>query len=665
MNPLRIIVSITALVAAPVSFAGFPEEGRWSVATDWQDGWPSAWHHANPASTTEGHEGWTLHHGSLQLHGGEMLLRDAVRELPGGLTEIRRRWHWTGTKPLPKATLSLRWQVTGLQDALPFLPGISVHDNPSGRRTDPNRVPVIAASSPLRRGFYEEHRFPHPFASIEGRLGNTRQVTALHSIPSPAPHGNRTDQWWSLGLEYLTVSTVELASYSGPVASNGKNAIIKGFQKDWFPYDEAWLNLPPGAVIEKTYRVQSSGVTNPGDGFRIPLWSAVELAPALDASGLPSLRETVALKFADTHRRWREGEGYAGIDAFPGDQRPWIDLGWAGQSEAFAFPSLVLDSGLNTATVRDRVTRALDFITTAPFCKDGFAIRYDYKKREWSGKTNPLSQGQAMHNLAEAIEAARKSPDLDTSRWEAFLDQACTFHADRILADGWHPVSTNEAFLVGPLALAARMLDKPEFLRAAIHAAQHYATRHQGTAEPYWGGTLDARCEDKEAAWAALLAFLTLHQETGDSRWIEPATHAADHLIAYLYLWDVPMPPGRLADHAFRSRGWSSVSVQNMHLDVYGVLCAPHIWKLADLTGRDTYRALARLMSVSCGQLLDPTGLHGEQIHQTNFAQHYRFSNLTGVRGDYIENWDVYWISAHFLVTAARFESMKIPWQDW
>jgi hypothetical protein len=68
---------------------------------------------------------------------------------------------------------------------------------------------------------------------------------------------------------------------------------------------------------------------------------------------------------------------------------------------------------------------------------------------------------------------------------------------------------------------------------------------------------------------------------------------------------------------------------------------------------------------ISCGQLLDPTGLHGEQIHQTNFAQHYRFSDLTGVRGDYIENWDVYWISAHFLVTAARFENMRIPWQDW
>ena len=34
--------------------------------------------------------------------------------------------------------------------------------------------------------------------------------------------------------------------------------------------------------------------------------------------------------------------------------------------------------------------------------------------------------------------------------------------------------------------------------------------------EPYWGGTLDARCEDKEGAWAGFQAFLAVYEMTED-----------------------------------------------------------------------------------------------------------------------------------------------------
>ena len=121
----------------------------------------------------------------------------------------------------------------------------------------------------------------------------------------------------------------------------------------------------------------------------------------------------------------------------------------------------------------------------------------------------------------------------------------------------------------------------------------------------------------------------------------------------------------RLADHAFRSRGWTAVSVQNMHLDVYGVLCAPAFWRLGELTGRADYQRVAKLLSVPCGQLTDPWGSAGEQLHQTNYAQHYDVTTLDGVRGDYIENWNVYWISAHFLAAAAQFAEMGVDVTRW
>ena len=63
----------------------------------------------------------------------------------------------------------------------------------------------------------------------------------------------------------------------------------------------------------------------------------------------------------------------------------------------------------------------------------------------------------------------------------------------------------------------------------------------------------------------------------------------------------------------------------------------------------------------------DPYGSAREQLHQTNYAQHYPIDpdNLKGLRGDYIENWNVYWITAHFLTAAAQFKEMGVDVLSW
>ena len=657
----------------PTAFLGFiltvPAIADWSIATSWRDGWPADWHQISPLRT-ESIDEWTIHYGELVLPSGKWLLQDATRPFPTEpqVTEIRRRWHWTGNITADHITLSFRYPLGPLEDARPFLPAISYYDNPAGQSVDPTRIPVISNASPLRRGFYEEHRFSLPFAAIEALVSGSRQTFALHTVPSPAAQGNLPDQWWSLGVEY-TASGVELAAYSGPVASNGQNAIIKGHQRSWHPYDDAWLTVPPDTIIEKTFFVQSAATPVRGHGFRPPLWTSIRLSNPFNPDGFPPFRDVIARKLADTENRWREGPNFAGIKSFPTDHRAtrnWIDLAWAGQSEAFAYPYLALAAHFPITAPIDRIQRGIDFITTSNFTDAGFSVRYDFDLGQWLDNRRPvLSQAQAMNNLLDALRLASTHHDLDTSKWTAFLTRACDFHATRVLADDWHPVSTNEGFLIAPLAKASRQLHNPLYLAAARKAADHYLARHLSMDEPYWGGTLDARCEDKEGAWAALQGFLALHEITGDAHYLEAALHAGDVVLSYVYTWDVPLPAGRLTDHAFKTRGWTSVSTQNMHLDVYGVLCAPAIWRLGDLTGNDDYHRLARLMLVACGQLLDPHGSQGEQIHQTNYAQHYDYTDLAGVRGDYVESWNVYWISAHFLVAAAQFEEMGVDWIDW
>lgn len=48
-----------------------------------------------------------------------------------------------------------------------------------------------------------------------------------------------------------------------------------------------------------------------------------------------------------------------------------------------------------------------------------------------------------------------------------------------------------------------------------------YAKRHLDMSEPYWGGTLDARCEDKEGAMAEVHAFLAAYEMTKEPRYLD------------------------------------------------------------------------------------------------------------------------------------------------
>lgn len=115
-----------------------------------------------------------------------------------------------------------------------------------------------------------------------------------------------------------------------------------------------------------------------------------------------------------------------------------------------------------------------------------------------------------------------------------------------------------------------------------------------------------------------------------------------------------------MADHAFKSRGWTGVSAQNQHLDVYGVIMTPSIFNLGLLTDDQSLMKLALLMYRSCGQMIDPFGSQGEQLQHTNFAQHGDMTDVYQFRGGYSESWSVFWITAHFLHAAAQFKEMRV-----
>jgi hypothetical protein len=505
---------------------------------------------------------------------------------------------------------------------------------------------------------FEDHRYPMPFACLES-YGNEKFGTVLHTVPSPLRNQNLADHWWSMGVT-ASDKSAELILLSGPVTYNGKRGRAKALQCGSLPYDNTFLRITPGTVIEKTFYLDAFPVDSQGTAFQKPVHDAIEIYRPFYTEDLPGYQEILELKFRYAKSRWITGPQYAGFNMYGWTEKPRIVMGWCGQAASPGFALQMLKTRLDNDPVIDTLIQmSMDFLASCPVNAKGFPVVYNPADNSWSNP-DPVSMGQGMYNIAKAIDAARKNRKYNTGKWEKFLVKACDAASDRILADNWNPRSTAEGFYIAPLAISSGLFRSEIYRKAAVKAADYYAVRHMNMTEPYWGGTLDASGEDKEGAWAAFQGFIYVFEMTKDKKYLEYARHACDVCLSYTVVWDIPLPPGRMSDHYFRTRGWTVVSPQNQHIDVFGVFFTPEIYKMGEYTGDDNLKRLAKVMFLSCGQILDPYGSQGEQMMHTNYAQSGNMSDLSILRGGYSENWTVFWITAHFLNAAARFEEMGV-----
>ena len=493
----------------------------------------------------------------------------------------------------------------------------------------------------------------------EWRDGDAWRSAALHALPSRVPGGHLPDQWWSLGLVSHSNDT-ELLQLSGPVAINGRRSCIKAFAHGSLPYRDAWTTLRPGDVVEKTFFLQACPQVAQGSGFRAPVRAALALHAPFSCDGLPRARDILRAKYRFACSRFRDRPADPGFEMSPraDPARPRYVMGWCGQADAAGASLLTLAPRLDDPRALEMATRSLDFLATAPVDAGGFPVSYDAGAAKWGGRDH-VSMAQAMESFARAVRAGRALKLGQVAGWESFLRKACAAHADRILRADWRPRSTAEAYYLSPLCLGFGLFGEERFKAAALKAAEHFAQRHLSMAEPYWGGSLDASCEDKEAAQAALQGFLAVYEMTKDPRHLEWAAHALDTLLTWTIVWDIPLPPSRLGDAGVKLRGFTTVSAQHHHADFYGITVAPEVYRMGGYLKRDELKRLAQVMYRSEGQMIDAWGSQGEQFNQTNFA-------MTGerdpfrLRGSYSEDWTPFWICAHFLAAAAEFERMGV-----
>ena len=630
-----------------------PKEGLWSVATGWSEDWMCDWHHSSPERIEQIGE-WSVVHGKIALAEGELHLRDSYREVAEGLVQCVRRYEWHGDSNLEHTTLSVKFDVAG-EALMPCLPGILYYGNKNGAKVNPQIIPVYNGAAG-EFAIFEEHRYPMPFAMLESAAGG--YAVAIHTVPSPVRGAVLSDQWWSMGVEaYDGYSRMVL--YSGPIGYNGQHSVAKALQKRPMRYTDAYITLEPGQIVEKSFYIELYPIEREGTGFQQPIYTALDLYKPYDADRFPTFEQIVKSKYEFAKSRWIEFDSTAvGFNMYDTSLRKDIVMGWCGQADSPGYSLQVLARMLGDSEIESMVQRSLDYLTTFEIDEQKGIFTVGYNGEKFHGG-DPVSCGQAMYNFAKAIQHGRKNRHYDTSKWEQFLRHAADAVSNRILSEEWNPLSTAEGFYIAPLAISSKLFRNKRYLEAARKASELYATRHLKMNGCYWGGTLDATCEDKEGSWAAFQGFLEMYERTKEPQYLDWAKHAMDVCLSYVVVWDIPLPAGRLADFNFKTTGWTVVSAQNQHIDIYGVLFAPEVYKMGKYLKDERLCRLADVMYRSCYQLTDAYGSQGEQIQQTNFAQRGDMSNVHKLRGGYAERWTVFWITAHFLNAAARFEEYR------
>ena len=630
-----------------------PAEGLWAVSTAWRDDWMSDWVYAQPQHKEQSGE-WTILSGEMLIDGGVMVVRDSYRQVREGLVQCRRRYEWRGEQTLEQVNLSVRWRMHGEQMQT-FIPGVLYYGNKNGAKVNSDIIPVYNGKAG-EFAIFEDHRYPIPFVMLENVASQC--AAALHTTPSPVRGAELADQWWSLGVEAGEGYT-DFVLYTGPIGYNRQHAVAKALQRTPMKYTNTYINMEPGRIVEKEFYIELYPIQAEGTGFQQPIYTALDLYKPYDADVFTDFATIVEEKYRFAKNRWIDmGEGAAGFDMYELALRKDIVMGWCGQADSPGYALQVLAKRLDDPDITSMVQKSMDFLTTYPVdaATGMFQLGFDGNYHS----TNHVSCGQAMYNFAKAIKQGRKNKAYDTSKWEKFLRSVCDGQSRRILSEEWSPRSTDEAFYVAPLVIASKLFHDKSYLKAAEKASKLYADRHLKMDGCYWGGTLDATCEDKEGAWAAFQAFIHMYEYTREEQYLTWAKHAMDVCLSYVVVWDIPLPAGRLADYNFRSTGWTVVSPQNQHIDVYGVLFAPEVYRMGEYLKDDRLCKLSKVMYRTCFQLTNAYGSQGEQLQQTNFAQRGDMSNVHKLRGGYSEGWTVFWITAHFLNAAARFEEMGV-----
>jgi len=200
---------------------------------------------------------------------------------------------------------------------------------------------------------------------------------------------------------------------------------------------------------------------------------------------------------------------------------------------------------------------------TRTMCESVYPVLLAYRAERRRGREHPdwLAAGERFGGFLLATQAE------DGSWRRAYDVDGAALSEPR----QWFGASDTERksgtlFPIEVLALLHELTGAERWLEAAERAGDFLIATYVDPVE-YVGGLNDTTHiksvkTDSVGVMFAMRSLLKLYERTGRTRHLDAATRAAQILASWVFLWDVPMPPGSpLADTGFKSTGWAVCDV--------------------------------------------------------------------------------------------------------
>jgi len=179
---------------------------------------------------------------------------------------------------------------------------------------------------------------------------------------------------------------------------------------------------------------------------------------------------------------------------------------------------------------------------------------------------------------------------------------------------------------IAALLLGAELFGSEAWREAALRAGSHYAS----FVEAAWiaGAVEDVpAAPTSEDGYAAIMAYVALHEADPSGTWLSLARRAADWTMTFRYAWNVPFKPDTLLGrYDFRTRGADQASSCNQHLHAYGLVCLPETLSLWRATGdayylertQDVLACFLQFIAREDGDFNARRGMVSERYYQTD-----------------------------------------------
>ena len=213
----------------------------------------------------------------------------------------------------------------------------------------------------------------------------------------------------------------------------------------------------------------------------------------------------------------------------------------------------------------------------------------------------------------EYLSFARKICDFCIDHWSDENGFGKSWHLDGRPGQTFGSIG---GFMIPALMEVYGETHEKRYLDAAQRASDFYYARDLDKFETT-AGALDCQCIDKETAYPFLQGSLMLYRATRDRKHLARAEKAAYYFTSWMFFFDgVYGAETDFAKYGYHTTGGTSVSAEHTVIDSWGSIMPPDLLELAELTGNDSWRTVARLMWANAiqGITTDPTQLvHGQQ----------------------------------------------------